>query len=96
MKYDKESIYDNEIAPLMAQIIAICKREELPMAAQFYLKEESEHTGEPMYCTTVIRPGGDSEGLEQISFIAESMRYGRAGKPWVAAYTVRTDGRPIE
>ncbi|MBB6694401.1 hypothetical protein H7B90_23675 [Cohnella xylanilytica] len=76
----------------MAQIIAICKREELPMAAQFYLKEEREDTGEPMYCTTVIRPCGDSEGLDQISFIAESMQYGRAGKPWVAAYTVRTEG----
>ncbi|RUS41938.1 hypothetical protein [Cohnella sp. AR92] len=92
MKYDKEAIYDAEIAPLMAQIIAICKREELPFAAQFYLKEEREDTGEPMYCTTVIRPAGESEGLDQISFLNESMYYGRGGKPFVAAYTIRSEG----
>jgi hypothetical protein len=91
MKYDKEHVYDEEISPLMAQIIAICKREGLPFAAQFYLKEEREDTGEPLYCTTVIRPGGDSEGLEQISFVAEAMKYGKQGKPWVMAVTVKQE-----
>lgn len=84
-KYDKEAVYDEQIAPLMAQIIAICKRDEIPVAAQFYLKEEREDDGRPMYCTTVIRPAGESEGLDQISFVHESMQYGRQGKPWVMA-----------
>jgi hypothetical protein len=93
--YDKEEIYDNEIAPLMAQIIAIAKREGIAFAAQFYLKAEREDTGEPMYCTTVIQPyvygdEFDGEGVEQIRFVNESMKYGRAGKSFVAAYTVRS------
>lgn len=92
MKYDKESIYDNEIAPLMQKIIEICLRENLPMAAQFYLKEERDGDGDPLYCTTVIRPEGNSEGHEQIAFVAESMKYGKQGKPYVMAVTVRNGG----
>lgn len=92
MKYDKESVYDEQIAPLMKQIIEICKREQLPMATQFYLKEEREDDGQPMYCSTVIRPGGEGEGLEQISFVAKAMKYGKQGKPWAMAVTVRRDG----
>ena len=34
-EYDLEAIYDAEIGPLMAQIIAICERHELPMIASF-------------------------------------------------------------
>ena len=30
-----EGVYDNEIAPLMQQIIDICKREDMPMIASF-------------------------------------------------------------
>ncbi|EJQ59764.1 hypothetical protein BW899_24220 [Bacillus mycoides] len=48
--YDKEEVYDEEIAPLMQQILEICKREELPMVAQFYLAEESPYSG----CSTII------------------------------------------
>lgn len=87
-KYDKEDIYDEQIAPLMTKIIAICKGEQIPMAAQFYLKEEREDDGQPMYCTTYIRPPGESEGIDQISHVHDAMRYGRQGKPWVMAMTV--------
>lgn len=33
--YDLEDIYDEQIAPLMAQIIAICKQARMPMIASF-------------------------------------------------------------
>lgn len=33
--YDLEAVYDAEIAPLMAQILAVCKRERMPMIASF-------------------------------------------------------------
>ncbi len=33
--YDLEAVYDAEIAPLMTQILAICKRERMPMVASF-------------------------------------------------------------
>jgi hypothetical protein len=73
--YDKEKVYDEEIAPLMSKIIEICKRENLAMASQFYLQEEfedAEYEG-PMYCTTVICPEGDTEGHDQIKHVAGAM-----------------------
>lgn len=32
---DNESVYDEQIAPLMAKIIAICKQYKIPMLATF-------------------------------------------------------------
>lgn len=32
---DKEAIYDEQIFPLMKKIIAICKREQIPVFAEF-------------------------------------------------------------
>ena len=46
-EYDLEAIYDAEIGPLMAQIIAICKRHELPMIASFAYRTGS-------FCSTVL------------------------------------------
>jgi hypothetical protein len=50
--FDKESVYDNEISPLMKQIIEICKRENIPMAFNFAIKDDGEEEGW-LYCTTV-------------------------------------------
>ncbi len=44
---DNEDIYDDEIAPLMAQIIAICKLHEMPMFATFEYAPGD-------FCTTAI------------------------------------------
>ncbi len=92
--YDKENIYDNEIAPLMKQIIEICKREELPMVAQFYLKQQHPDADEEnaaMYCTTTIIPSRDKiyeDHHKHLSYVAEAMRYGPNGKPYVMAATI--------
>lgn len=83
MLYDKEKIYDDEISPLMAKIIEICKRENIPMAAQFYLKEQDDE-GLPMYCTTFMVPSKDeikSEVHEHLRGITDLMKYGKNGKP---------------
>lgn len=67
--YDKEAVYDEKISPLMKEIIEICKAEEMPMVAQFYLKEKKEDTGKPMYCSTVLVPAKDKmnhEAYEQL------------------------------
>lgn len=84
--YDKEKIYDEEIAPLMKQILEICKKNGIQMAAQFYLQDaEANPDGEPLYCTSFINNLKD----EQINYVAtEAMRYGRAGKPFVSAFTI--------
>lgn len=91
--YDKEDVYDNEIAPLMKQIIEVCKREELPMVAQFYLKKEREDNGQPMYCTTTLVPAKkdmDEEAYDQLRCVADAMRYGPSGKPFIMAATIRS------
>ncbi|MEK4451616.1 hypothetical protein [Paenibacillus sp. FSL L8-0506] len=36
--YDKESVYDEKIAPLMKLIIEVCKEEEIPMVSSFYIQ----------------------------------------------------------
>lgn len=51
--FDKEKKYDERIAPLMTQIIEICKQEKIPFFASFYLKDATEENG-AMYCTTNI------------------------------------------
>lgn len=35
MEYDLEEVYDEQIAPLMARILEICKASEMPMIASF-------------------------------------------------------------
>ncbi|QBP90714.1 hypothetical protein E1A90_04495 [Bacillus mycoides] len=94
--YDKEKIYDEEIAPLMQQILEICRREELPMVAQFYHAEESPYDEEsvtPLYCTSIIIPGdlNDEEGIQQLQDIDEVMKYGKNGPPYFMAATIRKE-----
>lgn len=90
--YDKEQVYDEQISPLMAQIIEICKREEIPMAVQFYLKEKHGDNGEPLYCKTVLIPEKKKilpEAHDQMAKLYEIMKYGPDGKPFVMAATIR-------
>lgn len=67
----KEKIYDEQIAPLMTQIIAICKEHGLGMHATFVLDgEDTCHTHIPntpphptlhlMYCLAAARGNLDS------------------------------------
>lgn len=95
--YDKEDIYDNEIAPLMKQIIEICKREELPMVAQFYLKEKRDDDEEenPMFCSSVILPPKEemsTEAYNRLRAMRDIMKYGPDGKPYFSAMAFRTGG----
>ena len=89
IKYEKEAIYDEQIAPLMKQIIEICKREELWFVSQFYLKQEREDAeveNQAMYCTTTIIPARTKmheEHHEHLTYVANAMKYGPSGKPWV-------------
>jgi hypothetical protein len=54
---DNEAIYDEQINPLMAQIIAICKEHGIPMLASFVYAPDS-------FCTTAI-PGPDDDEASQ-------------------------------
>lgn len=50
--YDLESVYDEQISPLMQQIIAICQEHNMPMIASFAFENcEERNLG---CCTTVL------------------------------------------
>lgn len=62
---DKEPAYDEHIAPLMTQIIDLCREHGIPMFASFRLRDENEETGEPaLVCTTNL----PVEGVDHSEF----------------------------
>ncbi len=50
--WDEESTYDERIAPLMTQIIAVCKERRIPMFASFAYGQGSD--GGTDFCTTSL------------------------------------------
>jgi len=62
--FDKEQIYDEQIAPLMAQIIAICTEHQIPTLASFAYRRDSH--GEYDHCTTAL-PGPDNRWPESFA-----------------------------
>ena len=58
--FNLEKVYDEEIFPLMAKIIEVCKRAQMPMLASFcYAKgQQADDPDGVDYCTTAIRRDG--------------------------------------
>lgn len=52
MTYDFETVYDEQIAPLMSRIIDICKEHGIPMLASFAYR--CDEYGEHDCCTTFL------------------------------------------
>jgi len=78
--FDKEAIYDEQIAPLMSQIIAVCKEHGIPVVAQFQYAEDG-------YCTTrITNQPYASEYIQELSAFVER----RLGPPVVLAETITT------
>lgn len=75
--WDKESVYDVEISPLMSQIIAICKREQIPVVASFQYCNGGDDG--PGTCSTVIL---SERGAAHWPHASEKIiRLGRAHQP---------------
>lgn len=51
----KESVYDREVNPLMAKIIAICKKHKIAMFASFALSPTTDD--DQIACTTALLDG---------------------------------------
>lgn len=75
---DNESVYDEQIAPLMTQIIGICKKHKMPMMASFQYAPEG-------LCTTALPQKGQAK---QLSIAVEMVKQGFAA----FAITTRTVG----
>lgn len=64
MNGDSEAIYDEQIAPLMTQIINICRKNRIPMLATFQYGNDEE-AGSDDFCTTRIPFDGENPCLEK-------------------------------
>jgi hypothetical protein len=87
-EWTKEEVYDAEINPLMAKIIAICKEHRIPLVAQFNYANEGD--AGPAFCTTVLPAssfGRDDGG--------QSVRMAQTARPpsEFAAFTIHQGPR---
>ncbi|ENR6171560.1 hypothetical protein [Salmonella enterica] len=78
--YNLESVYDEQISPLMKKIIAICKEYEMPMVASFAY-ENSEEKGRGC-CTTTLTFEG--RYIKEFADATSAIR----GNPLFSAFTI--------
>lgn len=80
---DNEAVYDAEIAPLMTQLIDICKRVNIPLLASFQLTGDEDEAG-PLLCTTALIPPRGTPGLVNYMHDACDLL---TQKPWIFGMT---------
>jgi len=84
-EWTKEDVYDEQISPLMTQVIAICKEHKIPLVAQFNYASEGEEG--PRFCTTVLPAAAlDRDDGGQSARMAKTAR----NEPMFAAVTIIT------
>lgn len=86
--FDLEAVYDAEIAPLMMQIIDICKRHRLPMFATFIFRDTEEKAG---LCTSALRFDGRTRAIVDAAWM---ITRGDSG-PMFRVKTRAEDGKTI-
>jgi hypothetical protein len=57
----KENVYDEQISPLVHQIIEICKEHNIALLLSAQLQDEDDET---LYCTSIL-PGDDDVSDER-------------------------------
>lgn len=83
-EWTKESVYDEQINPLMTKIIAICNEHEIPLVCTFQYGEE-EGVG-ALFCTTVLT------NYEKTHVDMLKLARGHGPKsPFLIAETIATD-----
>lgn len=84
----KETAYDTHIAPLVAQVIALCKEHKINAFATFALDECDD--GGPLLCTTALPVDpSDVEGER----IVDKLRHVVRPEPLFAALMISSGGR---
>jgi len=78
---DKEQIYDEQIAPLMEQIIAICKANGIAMVSSFSIPTEAD---DGLQCTTYM-PDESGDLPERYATAVRAL-----GMPQIQPLTLRT------
>lgn len=82
---DREAVYDEQIFPLMARIIEICKEHEIPMVMDFLLSDNDGE--EPLKCTTALLEEEWNPCPNQVRAYRELMR---SNEPLVMAFAITT------
>jgi hypothetical protein len=80
----KEALYDEQISPLMRQIITLCKEHKINMVADFSLGYDPE-ADETLFCTTALPKidPDDQKGAERMMRAYQAMR-----PPQLLAFTI--------
>jgi hypothetical protein len=58
-RFDKEQVYDEQISPLIKQIIEICEKNHIPYAGTFGLRDEGDNGF--LMCSTVVDHDTDEQ-----------------------------------
>jgi hypothetical protein len=66
---DNEAVHDEQISPLVAQILAICKAHQIPMVASFEYAPGN-------FCTSFILPKGCAASLVRASETLKPSTFG--------------------
>lgn len=84
----KEDIYDEQISPLMSQIIEICKENDIAIAATFELDQNPDDPDDYLHCSTVIT---DNHHGDRVRKVGDAIK---PDTPSYYAFTVmgKTDG----
>ena len=95
---DKEDIYDEQINPLMAEILRICKENGIPMVASFQLTDspkpessdgDTDEAEGPLFCSSAILPdnGWTDDKLKMAHAV---LRRGWIAEPPFTAFSITT------
>lgn len=80
--FNLESVYDEQISPLMKQIIEICNQHKMPMICSFAFENcEERGVGD---CTTVLNA---YEGRVHLPF-NKALKQIRGGSDFITAFTI--------
>lgn len=85
---NKEAIYDNEISPLMTQIIKICIDNKIAMMANFYIPSPED---ENIQCCTNL-PDETGKIPERHAKAVSLLRAGRTSEKPLMITTINADG----
>lgn len=83
MATEKEKIYDEQISPLMAKIIEVCKTHKIAMLADFALGYDDDAESE-LKCTSTLMDDDFEPTQEQL----EALKHIRPKRPQFAAFTI--------
>lgn len=91
-EWDLEAVYDEQIHPLMAQILIICKAHKMPMLATFAfasVDETADQDEKRGFCTSILQ--WDGRAPESIK---RAYREIRSSGHSFAAFTITTAAQP--